>query len=350
MKRTVAIVAGVVTLGLALYVGSRLTAQTGAPADAGRRHRPCACAWSTCSTSSKTTNAWTRSGPKTRSCSSSTMRSSSCSRTPMDGRTKQLQDPQFADKREALEKEVKRLQREIQEKTEDARVALDKKQGETIVLVYRELDEAVRTYARQSNLELVLHYNDAVLESDKNSATNIARKMTAGACMPMYMLPSAGHQPGHRQRAERQVSGADLRPGGRQRHALRRSPGVFSPRPRTRGSGAGGEGLSLVGPKPLRPTPLPGVPGRGEETLPLALLSLSRMTEREKAQLSLPAHSGQSGGSRRHRLPDRRERVPALCAGAARHRRRLCSHRSLPTRRRYPPTSIRSPARSGGPR
>jgi Skp family chaperone for outer membrane proteins len=107
----------------------------------------------------------------------------------IEGRQKQLQDPTLADKRDAIEKEIKRLQREMQDKTEEARTALDKKQGDLIVLVYREVEEAVKTYARTAGLEMVLHYNDAVLESDRNSAANIARKMSAGACMPMFLAP-----------------------------------------------------------------------------------------------------------------------------------------------------------------
>ena len=56
-------------------------------------------------------------------------------------------------------------------------------------MLYKEFDEAVRTYARTAGIEMVMHYNDAVLETDRNSAANIARKMSAGACMPMYLTP-----------------------------------------------------------------------------------------------------------------------------------------------------------------
>jgi len=192
VKRTVAIVAGVVTLGLALYVGSRLTAQTGAPADAGAAAPAPTMRLRLVNLQYVIKNYKRMDMLRAENTELFKQYDGELQKlkTALDGRTKQLQDPQFADQRAALDKEVKRLTRDIQEKTEDARVALDKKQGETIVLVYKELDEAVRTYARQSGLELVLHYNDAVVESDKNSATNIARKMTAGACMPMYMLPS----------------------------------------------------------------------------------------------------------------------------------------------------------------
>jgi Skp family chaperone for outer membrane proteins len=107
----------------------------------------------------------------------------------LDGRMQQAQDPKLAAQKDALEKEVKRLQREMQEKTEDARAALEKKQGEMVVLVYREVEEAVKTYARTANLEMVLHYNDATNEPDHSNPMNVVRKINQGACMPMYLAP-----------------------------------------------------------------------------------------------------------------------------------------------------------------
>jgi Skp family chaperone for outer membrane proteins len=108
----------------------------------------------------------------------------------LEGRQEQLQKPEFtADQKQAIEREIKRLQREVADKTEEARAALAKKEGEVITLIYKEVDDAVTRYAREQGLELVLHYNDAVADSDRFSAANIARKMSAGACMPMYLTP-----------------------------------------------------------------------------------------------------------------------------------------------------------------
>jgi Skp family chaperone for outer membrane proteins len=188
VKRTVAIVAGVVTLGLALYVGTRLSADPGGAAPAApptMRLRLVNLQFviknykRTEVLRAEHTELFKQYDAQIKQI-----------KDLIEGRTKQLQDPQFADKKEALEKEIKRLQREMQDKTEEARMALDKKQGDLIVLVYKEVDEAVKTYAKQANIELIMHYNDAVLESDRNSAANIARKMSAGACMPMFMTPS----------------------------------------------------------------------------------------------------------------------------------------------------------------
>jgi Skp family chaperone for outer membrane proteins len=189
VKRTVAIVAGVVTLGLALYVGGRLTADPGAPAEAGpaptMKVRLVNLQYVI--KNYKRTEALRNEHAEVFKQYDAQIKQI---KDTIEGRQKQLVEPKYADQRDAIEKEIKRLQRQMQDQTEEARVALDKKQGELIVLVYKEVDEAVRTFARQSNIELVLHYNDAVLESDRNSAANIARKMSAGACMPMYMLPT----------------------------------------------------------------------------------------------------------------------------------------------------------------
>ena len=115
----------------------------------------------------------------------------------IEGRTKQMKDPKFADQRADFEKEIKRLQREMQDKTEEARTALDKKQGDIIVLVYKEVEEAVNTYARQAGLEMVLHYNDAVAETDRNTAANIAQDERRRLYADVHHA-GPGHQPGHR--------------------------------------------------------------------------------------------------------------------------------------------------------
>jgi Skp family chaperone for outer membrane proteins len=186
VKRTFAIMAGVVSLGLALYAGSRLTADPGGAAAAPPTMKVRLVNLQYVIKNYKRTEALRAEHTelfKTYDAQIKQLKDT------IEQRTKQMNDPQYADRHEAFEKEIKRLQREMQDKTEEARVALDKKQGDIIVLVYKEIDEAVRTFARQGGLEMVLHYNDAVLDSDRNSAANIARKMAAGACMPMYLTP-----------------------------------------------------------------------------------------------------------------------------------------------------------------
>jgi Skp family chaperone for outer membrane proteins len=105
-------------------------------------------------------------------------------------RQKQLQDPQYTtQQKELIEKEIKRLTREMAEKNEEMRAALAKKEGEMVTLLYKEVDEAVRKYAQSTGIEMVLFYNDAITESDRFNPMNIARKISAGACYPMYLAP-----------------------------------------------------------------------------------------------------------------------------------------------------------------
>jgi Skp family chaperone for outer membrane proteins len=182
VKRTVAIVAGVVTLGLALYVGSRLTADPGGAVAPTMKVRMVNLQYVI--KNYKRTEALRAEHTELFKQYDAEIKKT---KDELDGRTRQLQDPKFADSKDAIEKEIKRLQRLMQEKTDDARAALDKKQGEMIVLVYKEVEEAVKKYASLAGLEMVLHYNDAVAESDRNSAPNVARKISQSACMPMYM-------------------------------------------------------------------------------------------------------------------------------------------------------------------
>jgi Skp family chaperone for outer membrane proteins len=181
VKRTVAMVAGVVSLGLALYVGSRLTAQTGGATPPSMKMRVVNLQYviknfsRTETLRKEHTELFQKYDKEINDL-----------KTAIEARTKQMQDPKNAEFRAALEKEIKRLQREMQDKTDEARAKLDQKQGDIIVLVYKEVEDAVKEYARSGGLELVLHYNDAVDEKDRSSAANIARKMSAGACMPMF--------------------------------------------------------------------------------------------------------------------------------------------------------------------
>lgn len=187
MKRAVAIVAGVVTLGAGLYVGSRGWAQ--APA-AGGAAAPAATMRLRLVNLQHVIKNYKRTEALRNEHTAVFKKYDddiNKMKTELDGRNKQLVDPQYAAHKEGIEKEIKRLQRDIQDKGEEARTALAKKEGELITLIYNEVEDAVRKYAAMNGIELVMHYNDAVADADRRSANNIARKMSAGACMPMYM-------------------------------------------------------------------------------------------------------------------------------------------------------------------
>jgi len=84
------------------------------------------------------------------------------------------------------ENAFKTTQREMQDEGEEAKKVLSKKRDDQAVIIYKEIEEAVAAFARANDLELVLHYNDAIAAADLNSAGNIQRKLQMGALFPMY--------------------------------------------------------------------------------------------------------------------------------------------------------------------
>jgi Skp family chaperone for outer membrane proteins len=94
--------------------------------------------------------------------------------------------------REDREKEVRTLQRQVQDLSDEARRTLGAKQGATIVELYKEVDRAVSRYAREHDLDLVLQYNDAVTEAEANSPPAIERRVGGpGCCLPLYVRSKA---------------------------------------------------------------------------------------------------------------------------------------------------------------
>ena len=91
--------------------------------------------------------------------------------------------------RDKLQSQLKALERDVQDLGERAKKELGKMRDEQAVLIYREVEEAVQVFARAYDIEMVLHYNDAVVPADLYNPMNIQRKLQTGACMPMYTAP-----------------------------------------------------------------------------------------------------------------------------------------------------------------
>jgi Skp family chaperone for outer membrane proteins len=91
--------------------------------------------------------------------------------------------------RDKYEGYVRQLQREMQDVSEDAKKQLSKKRDEQAIIIYKEIEHAVQVYARAQDIDLVLHFNDAIVPQDLYSPVNIQRKLQIGACMPMYSNP-----------------------------------------------------------------------------------------------------------------------------------------------------------------
>lgn len=91
---------------------------------------------------------------------------------------------------EELEKQAREIQRQLEDNAAEIKLKIGKRSDEEMKIVYQDVCLAAQTYARSHDLDMVLHYNDAITEPDYMSAPNIGRKMNTGALMPMYFQPN----------------------------------------------------------------------------------------------------------------------------------------------------------------
>jgi Skp family chaperone for outer membrane proteins len=94
-----------------------------------------------------------------------------------------------AERREEIEKQTRKLMREREENSLEAKKLISKKSDEQVIGLYKDVRRAAEKYAKAHDFEIVLHYNDAIDDADLDSAPNVMRKMQAGAAMPLYVAP-----------------------------------------------------------------------------------------------------------------------------------------------------------------
>jgi Skp family chaperone for outer membrane proteins len=91
-------------------------------------------------------------------------------------------------RREQIDQRLRELQRIMEDNQAEVQKILIKKQEEQLKILYMDVRAISERHAQAHNYEMVLHYNDHVKPEDYWSAANIARKMQAGALMPMYYV------------------------------------------------------------------------------------------------------------------------------------------------------------------
>src|SRR5260370_38160176 len=100
---------------------------------------------------------------------------------------KEAQDPKTTvEKRDAIERQGKDLQRRIEDTKIDAQKVVGKKRDEQLKILYMDIHNVVSRYAQAHGHDLVLHFHDALTQQDYWSGPNVARKMQTDALMPMY--------------------------------------------------------------------------------------------------------------------------------------------------------------------
>lgn len=109
----------------------------------------------------------------------------------LDAEMKAATQPDLTpDDREAIQKKVRELQRQLEDLTVEGRSVVGKTSDGAMVELYKDIREVVAAYARQEGLDAVLHYNDATPGTpDFYAPPNVARKIQAGSAMPLYLAP-----------------------------------------------------------------------------------------------------------------------------------------------------------------
>ncbi len=109
----------------------------------------------------------------------------------IEAHTKELEKKDLAEsKRIETEKNLKAWQRQMEDLSNDAKLVFAKKNEEQMLIVYKEVMDVAQRYAGAHGYELVMQYNDVPTNSPEfYSGGNVARKLQAGACIPMYIAP-----------------------------------------------------------------------------------------------------------------------------------------------------------------
>ncbi len=99
----------------------------------------------------------------------------------------QVQSPTLTpEQKEEVVRQLKAMERDYQDAADDLKQRLEKEQVDLLVQIYHEIEDAVRRYAVNYDLDLIVQYSDAPPEEANNSAV-IARRALNAACMPIYI-------------------------------------------------------------------------------------------------------------------------------------------------------------------
>ncbi len=117
--------------------------------------------------------------------------------TRFDAKTKELQTPNLPPaQKDKVDVELMNIKRAREDNSAAAgKKVLADKSDAGMVTLYIEVANAAKLYASARGIELVMHYNDALDQSEMWSAPNIARKLQAGACIPLYFQPGMDISP-----------------------------------------------------------------------------------------------------------------------------------------------------------
>jgi Skp family chaperone for outer membrane proteins len=192
VKRTIAFLGGIATLGGAVFLGSRLWAQQPVRPTYNPQVAPVTAP--TCKVAVYNLQLVLKTYSKFIALKADMQRAGEGYRKPyedMAAEMKKLEaDAQKAtgEQREFLVKKGKDLQRKMQDMQEEAQGRLQKMYSDRLVAIYREVEDAAGRFARARGIELVMHFNDGDA-TEKYLPAFFPRRMASSACMPVYTAP-----------------------------------------------------------------------------------------------------------------------------------------------------------------
>jgi Skp family chaperone for outer membrane proteins len=93
--------------------------------------------------------------------------------------------------KEQYEKDILRLQRELQDLDAQARKEIGKEQGDIAVQIFKEIEGVIKAVADSNGFDLVLSFPDSTSNQpdEMYSQDNVVRKMASQAAIPLYYKP-----------------------------------------------------------------------------------------------------------------------------------------------------------------
>jgi Skp family chaperone for outer membrane proteins len=191
VKRTAILALGVLALGTAAYFGNRLWAQTGARPATGPATSAAAprtrIALLNLSHVIKNYDKFKAYNEDLKQSITPFQKKEVEMKKEAERLVKEKADPRTsAQRKEAVDGEMRALNRKWEDLKGEFNKQMGKKQEQQLVILYGDVRTISERYAQSHNFDLVLHYNDATDPRDYWSGPNVARKMQAGALMPLY--------------------------------------------------------------------------------------------------------------------------------------------------------------------
>jgi Skp family chaperone for outer membrane proteins len=195
VKRTIAIMVGVVSVGASAYLASHLYAQTAQPYNPAAAPAAAA-AHCTCKIACINLQKVIKDYLKFKNLQADMKKEADGYRMQIDtfnAKIKQIQaqgeqPTATPEQRETLARQIKDLQRQAQDKSEEFNGLLQKHQFDHMVATYKDIQDACAAFCRSSGIELLMHYQEGE-GSEMYMPQFFSRRMSNGACQPIYMAP-----------------------------------------------------------------------------------------------------------------------------------------------------------------